>query len=192
LEFHLATVTSVIPKTGNLEDWNAAYYRLEDYLRAHHLVSKVHQTQVITQILARASLRHAQTPNITPIQLAMEEAYKVITEWFQRVLQNPDIPPERLPMIGNVGMLAIDAHGRWPNIFLSQTELPEDFARQLQQAMVRSGPDLRVSSMVPREADGSSGAEKLTQNRRGGGAYFCLLAGVGALLGAGILIFLRY
>ena len=36
------------PKTGSLEAWNAAYVRVEDYLRAHRVHNRLHQIRLGT------------------------------------------------------------------------------------------------------------------------------------------------
>ena len=40
------------------EPWNAAYVRVEDYLRAHRIHNRLHQSRLILQILERAARRH--------------------------------------------------------------------------------------------------------------------------------------
>ena len=39
------------PRTGTMDDWNAAYVRVEDYLRAHRIHNRLHQSRLILQIL---------------------------------------------------------------------------------------------------------------------------------------------
>ena len=43
------------PKTGTMDSWNAAYVRVEDYLRAHRLHNRLHQSRLIQKILERAA-----------------------------------------------------------------------------------------------------------------------------------------
>ena len=43
------------PKTGTMEAWNAAYVRVEDYLRAHRIHNRLHQSRLIQKILERAA-----------------------------------------------------------------------------------------------------------------------------------------
>ena len=67
-------MNTFFPRTGSEAEWNAAYYRLEDYFRALRLVNKMHQSQIILRILERAAARHARDATQSPTVLAMEEA----------------------------------------------------------------------------------------------------------------------
>src|SRR6476660_5470757 len=139
---------SFYPQSGTLEEWNAAYYRLEDYLRAHQVTNKVHQSEIILRLLQRAAEQHAADPKQTPVKLALEEAYAWIDHWFQRLL--PDEPAPRAPIVGRVSMFLTEATARWPSAFLAEDEdIPPQFKTALRETLVQSGPDLRLSSMVP-------------------------------------------
>ena len=35
-----------------MEEWNSAYVRVEDYLRAHRIHNRLHQSRLIQQILS--------------------------------------------------------------------------------------------------------------------------------------------
>jgi len=56
-----------------MEAWNAAYVRVEDYLRAHRIHNRLHQSRLILQILERAARRHEAQPASEPTTLAAEE-----------------------------------------------------------------------------------------------------------------------
>jgi hypothetical protein len=176
---------SFYPQTGALEEWNAAYYRLEDYLRAHHVTNKVHQSQIILRLLQRAAAQHAVDPSQPPTKLALEEAYEWIDHWFQRLL--PEVPPARAPMVGRVGVYLTQATRRWPSVFLAEDdEIPGELKAALRETLVQSGPDLRVSSMTPRPLDISDGVEELeeTWERLGRVSVAVLIGMVGLLAGA--------
>jgi hypothetical protein len=46
------------PRSGTMEQWNAAYVRVEDYLRAHRIHNRLHQSRLIQAALERAAVRH--------------------------------------------------------------------------------------------------------------------------------------
>jgi len=52
------------PKTGTMESWNAAYVRVEDYLRAHRIHNRLHQSRLIQKSGPPAATR--RTPRSTP------------------------------------------------------------------------------------------------------------------------------
>jgi hypothetical protein len=141
-------MNSFIPKTGAEADWNAAYYRLEDYFRALRLTNKVHQSQMVLHIIQAAAARHALAPEQNPTVLAMEEAQNATNRWFGMILGHRD----RMAVTGLISFLAVDAPARWPATLLSEN-VPTDLAAALRESDVRAGPDLQVSSMVPRPID---------------------------------------
>jgi hypothetical protein len=141
-------MTIFSPSTGSEADWNAAYYRLEDYLRALRIVNKVHQSQIILRLLQLAAARHARDPAQNPTVLAMQEARATMDQWFETLLG----PRERIGVVGLISLLVVDAPVKWPAAFLSDADFPE-FRRAMRESDVRAGPDLQVSSMVPRPID---------------------------------------
>jgi hypothetical protein len=136
------------PTTGSEAEWNAAYYRLEDYFRALRLVNKVHQSQVILRLLESAAVRHAQDPSQNPTALAMDEARAMMDRWFAEVFGQR----ERLNVVGLISLLAVDVPERWPLAFPCG-EIPAELRRDLRESDVRAGPDLLMSSMTPRAID---------------------------------------
>ena len=141
-------MNTFFPVTGSETDWNTAYYRLEDYFRSLRIVNKVHQSQIILKILEKAAARHARDISQSPTTLAMEEARSMMEQWFEKILG----PRERIAAGGLISLLAVDAPGKWQVAFLSD-DPPAEFRREMVESEVRAGPDLQVSSMVPRPID---------------------------------------
>lgn len=141
------------PKTGSPEAWNAAYVRVEDYLRAHRVHNRLHQIRIIQRILERAARRHAVDPALEPTVLAAEETEALMDEWFADVLDERGQPHERIAVDGRVALLLCDGPRRWPDAFLDDEEIPAPFQRAMRESSIRAGPDLAVSSMVPRPID---------------------------------------
>lgn len=137
------------PKTGTIEQWNAAYVRVEEYLRAHRVHHRLHQVRLIQRILERAAARHAADPGVEPTVLAAEEMEAQMDAWFAEMLQAHDRPTERVAVDGRVALLLSDGMQKWPDAFLDE-RAPEDFSRAMRDSSVRAGPDMAVSSMVPR------------------------------------------
>jgi len=141
------------PTTGTLEAWNAAYVRVEDYLRAHRIHNRLHASRLILRILVRAAQRHASDPSLDPTALAAEEAEQMMDRWFADVLDARDQPHERIAVDGRVALLLSDGPQRWPYAFLDDANVPEDFKAAMRASALTAGPDLTVSSMVPRPID---------------------------------------
>jgi hypothetical protein len=145
-------IASFQPKTGTMEAWNAAYVRVEDYLRAHRIHNRLHQSRLIQTILERAARRHAADPKLAPTALAAEETDAAMQRWFASVLRADQLG-ERVATQGRLALLLCDAPQRWPYAFLDESSTPEDFASAMQAGAIQAGPDMSVSSMVPRAID---------------------------------------
>lgn len=136
-----------------MDAWNAAYVRVEDYLRAHRIHNRLHSSRLILQILERAARRHAADPTLDPTTLAAEETEAMMDQWFSEVLDERDQPHERIAVDGRVALLLSDGPQKWPYAFLQQGEVPPDFAKAMRAGVLAAGPDMAVSSMVPRPID---------------------------------------
>ncbi len=141
------------PKTGTMESWNAAYVRVEDYLRAHRIHNRLHQSRLIQKILERAARRHAAHPALDPTMTAAEETEALMDTWFAEVLDQAGQPHDRLAIDGRVSLLLCDGPQRWPYAFLDEENIPADFVKAMRSSNLEAGPDLAVSSMVPRPID---------------------------------------
>jgi len=141
------------PKTGTMESWNAAYVRVEDYLRAHRIHNRLHQSRLIQKILERAARRHAKHPALDPTMVAAEETEALMDTWFAEVLDEVGQPHDRLAIDGRVALLLSDGPERWPYAFLDEENIPADFVEAMRSSNLEAGPDLAISSMVPRPID---------------------------------------
>jgi hypothetical protein len=141
------------PATGTMEQWNAAYVRVEDYLRAHRIHNRLHQSRLILRALERAAQRHAADPQLSPTALAADEIEGMMDRWFSELLGTGDQPRERSAVAGRVALLLCDGPQKWPYAFLDETDRPEDFTAAMRAGAIEAGPDVAVSSMVPRPID---------------------------------------
>lgn len=141
------------PSTGTMDAWNAAYVRVEDYLRAHRIHNRLHQSRLIQKILERAARRHAAEPHREPTTLAAEETEAMLDAWFAEVLAVRGQPHERIAVDGRVALLLCDGPQKWPYAFLDEENVPPDFAQAMRAGAIEADPDMTVSSMVPRRID---------------------------------------
>jgi hypothetical protein len=153
MELSLESLNSFRPKTGTLEQWNAAYVRVEDYLRAHRIHNRLHQSRLILRVLSAAAARHEQNPALDPVTLTIEETDRVMDQWFAELLGETDLSHDRIAAEGRVALLVVDGTARWPYAFLDDRNIPADFAQAMKQGSLKAGPDLAVSSMVARDID---------------------------------------
>jgi hypothetical protein len=153
MELPLEPLRLFRPATGTPEQWNAAYIRVEDYLRAHRVHNRLLQTQLLQEVLGRAARRHAQQPHLEPVTIAAEEIDRMMDEWFGELLGDKNLPHNRIAIAGRVALLLCDGVERWPHAFLDDRNVPPEFAQEMKRRSIQAGPDMKVSSMVPREID---------------------------------------
>lgn len=140
------------PRTGTMEEWNAAYVRVEDYLRAHRIHNRLHQSRLIQHILERTARRHELEPARSPTAIAAEEIEQVMDQWFAEMLDERGLPHERIAIDGRLALLLCDGPQKWPYAFLDEQH-PGDFKNAMRAGVIQAGPDMAVSSMVPRPID---------------------------------------
>jgi hypothetical protein len=141
------------PRTGTMDEWNAAYVRVEDYLRAHRIHNRLHQSRLIQRVLEQAAHRHEENPTLNPTALASEQVEGLMDQWFAEMLDERDQPHDRIAIEGRLALLLCDGPEKWPYAFLDQQQIPGDFAQAMRARVMEAGPDMAVSSMVPRPID---------------------------------------
>ncbi len=147
------TLGSFRPRTGSMDAWNEAYVRIEDYLRAHRIHNRLHQSRLIQTILERAARRHEANPALNPTALAAEEMDELMQRWFAAALGGGDPGGERIAAEGRLALLLCDGSEKWPYAFLDERVIPPDFGQAMRTGVIEAGPDMAVSSMVPRPID---------------------------------------
>lgn len=153
MELPLESLISFQPRTGTDAQWNAAYRRVEDYLRAHRIHNRLHQSRLILRALVRAARRHEKEPQIEPITLAVEEIDKMMDDWFAALLDEKDVPHQRIAVEGRLALWLCDGTQRWPYAFLDEEHVPQEFSLAMKRSSIQAGPDLAISNMVPRDID---------------------------------------
>lgn len=141
------------PRTGTLDQWNAAYVRVEDYLRAHRIHNRLHQSRVIERVLECAAHRHEADPKLDPVTVAAEETDRIMDAWFASQLGEEGLSHDRLVAQARVAMLLSDLPTRWPYAFLDPENTPGEARVAMEKSALQAGPDMAVSNMVPRDID---------------------------------------
>jgi len=137
-----------------LEEWNAAYAKVENYFHALRIRNKALLGQLVLRVLERAMKRAPAEPNHSATQLAAEEMDRTVTEWFAAVLQEPPTNADQmLSTRGRVAMLLADMPGKWQDQFLRPPPWPDEFVQAMRDAYLRAGPDFQLSQMAPRPLD---------------------------------------
>ena len=138
----------------SLEEWNAAYSKVESYFHALRVRNKVLLGRLVIHVLKRAMRRALQEPQRTATEIAAEVMDSVVTEWFGQVLQeSPTGTDHMLSTRGRLALLLADMPGKWQDQFLRPGPWPEEFVKAMRDAYLRAGPDFQLSKMAPRPLD---------------------------------------
>jgi hypothetical protein len=109
----------------SLEEWNAAYGKVEAYFHALRVRNRVLLGRLVIQVLKRAMSRAPQEPARSATELAAQEMDRVVTEWFAEVLQEQaDDTDQLLSTRGRLALLLADMPGKWQEQFLQPGPWP--------------------------------------------------------------------
>ncbi|HEX4264389.1 MAG TPA: hypothetical protein VH597_08620 [Verrucomicrobiae bacterium] len=137
-----------------LDEWNAAYAKVESYFHALRIQNKVLLGRLVIHVLKRAMRRAPQEPQLSATELAGEEMDAVVTEWFGQVLQEAPVSANHmLSTRGRLALLLVDMPGKWQEQFLHPPPWPEEFIKAMREAYLRAGPDFQLAKMAPRPLD---------------------------------------
>jgi hypothetical protein len=137
-----------------LEEWNAAYAKVENYFHALRIRNKALLGQLVLRVLERAQRRAPAELDRSATQLAAEEMDRIVTEWFSEVLQSPPTKADNtLSTRGRLALLLADMPGKWQEQFLRAGPWPEEFTNAMRETFLRAGPDFQISKMMPRPLD---------------------------------------
>ena len=134
-----------------LEEWNAAYARVESYFHALRVRNKLLLGQLVIQVLQRAMSRAPDEPSRSAAELAAEEMDHLVTEWFAAVLLEPPTGADHmLSTRGRLALFLADMPGKWQDQFLRPAPWPEEFVAAMRKTYLQAGPDFQLSRMTPR------------------------------------------
>lgn len=137
-----------------LEEWNAAYGKVESYFHALRVLNKALLGQLVLRVIERAMRRAPAETGRSATQLAAEEMDRLVTEWFADVLQSPATKLDQtLSTRGRLALLLADMPGKWQEQFLRPGPWPEEFTSAMRETFLRAGPDFQLSRMTPRPLD---------------------------------------
>lgn len=138
----------------SLEEWNAAYAKVESYFHALRIRNKALLGQLVLRVLERARRRAPGEPDRSTTLIAAEEMERLVNEWFNEVLQTPIGRTDRnVSTRGRLALLLADMPGKWQEQFLRPGPWPEEFTSAMRETFLRAGPDFQLSKMTPRPLD---------------------------------------
>lgn len=138
-----SVTTPPLPATAA---WEEAFLRVESYLRAHRIESRVLLNQRVAEIIGSARVLAQEQPEVPPVTLAMQVAHARIGEWLARAAGVSDWTDGRVRARGRLALLLADVPGRCPEQFLTG-QTPEDVRVAMVTAELEPGPEVRLSRM---------------------------------------------
>ncbi|MEI6564353.1 MAG: hypothetical protein WCO42_08640 [bacterium] len=153
MDLSLDAITLPVWNPEDAPAWDEAFGKVENYLRACRVASRLHRARLTALILQRALGRRAVTPDVPLASLAIDEARDLIDGWMRGLLPPRENERPYTMAEGFLSLYLCDAPMRWPNAFLNPQQAPPGFADTLHARLVKTGPELEVSSMVPRSMD---------------------------------------
>jgi hypothetical protein len=172
-----------------LDEWNAAYAKVESYFNALRIRNKVLLGRLVIRVLNRAMRRAPAEPQRPISELAAEEMDAVVTEWFGQVLQQSPVGTENvLSTRGRLALVLADMPDKWQDQFLRPGPWPEEFVEGMRETYLHAGPDFQLSKMTPRPLD-LGPISTLTEISRLPYARMVIIWVLFALVLAGIFIF---
>jgi len=138
----------------SLDEWNAAYVKVENYFHALRIRNKPLLGQIVLRVLERAQRRAPAELNRSATEIAAEEMDHIVTDWFAAVLQTSPVGSEHtLSTRGRLALLLADMPGKWQDQFLRPGPWPQEFVEAMRESFFRAGPDFQLSKMTPRPLD---------------------------------------
>ena len=138
----------------SLEEWNAAYVKVENYFHALRIRNKPLLGQLVLRVLERAQRRAPAELARSATEIAAEEMDRLVTGWFAEILQvSPTGTDQMLSTRGRLALLLVDMPGKWQDQFLRPGPWPPDFVDAMRESFFRAGPDFQLSKMTPRPLD---------------------------------------
>jgi hypothetical protein len=129
--------------------WDEAFLRVESYLRAYHLESRVLLNQLATEIIDEARAGEPHSPLEPPVTRAMRVTRARIEAWCARAGSDFDEPSERNRAHGRLALVIANLTGRWSNHFFSAEAVPPELSAAMGSFRFQPGPELRYSNMPP-------------------------------------------
>ncbi|MFT3867504.1 MAG: hypothetical protein QM715_03290 [Nibricoccus sp.] len=140
--------------------WDEAFLRVESYLRAYGLESRMRLNQITSEIIQTAqSIWHHENGS-SPVLLSMQVTREKIDGWLTKIDLPPEFTSERTTAEARIALILADLPGRWSDHFLNSGALPAPFMNSIGTTRVLPTPEMCVSSMPPAPLNlGTEGTE---------------------------------
>ena len=136
-----------VPSVPPTAEWDEAFLRVESYLRAHHLESRVLVNRLTNEIMDAARTIARRLPDEPPVTVAIQVAHARIGEWLTQSLGGGDWADERFRARGRLALLLADVPDACPERFLTTETLSPAIRERMATATLKPGPELKLTAM---------------------------------------------
>ncbi len=133
--------------------WDEAFMRVESYLRAHQVESRILLSRLTVEIIRAARDRVEAEPNVAPLAAAMKEANARLGAWFTQLLGEEAGTRQRLGPRGRLALVLAGVSQRWPQHFLDGETAPPEMVEAMRATYLEVGPEMQFTNMAPRPID---------------------------------------
>lgn len=140
--------------------WEEAFVRVESYLRAYQLESRMQLGRLTEEIIAAARALAHEMPGEDPITLSIHVAQARIGQWTVGVMGEGDWTDPRFRARGRLALLIAEVPRKCPQAFLSSGEpLPQEMRERLAASQLQPGPEMRLAGMPSAPLEFAQGGE---------------------------------
>ncbi|MDP0500649.1 MAG: hypothetical protein Q7P63_11175 [Verrucomicrobiota bacterium JB022] len=156
MELPVDLVSPVVAAGGKVDEqadytaWDEAYRRVEAYFSALRIRNKLLLSTLVHRVLQRAAERQQEGEVGEPIELAMDQANREVTQWFVEILGLDEADRTDPALRGRLALLLADMPRQWQHEFLTDPPWPEPFMQAMRQSFLQAGPDFHLSQMEAR------------------------------------------
>jgi len=137
--------------------WDEAFLRVESYLRAYGLESRMRLNQITSEIIQTAQALWSEEKDSSPVILSMQVTRGKIDDWLTKIDLSPEFTSERTAADARIALILADLPGRWSDHFLNSGTLPAQFMNSIGTTRVLPTPEMCVSTMPPAPLDLGAG-----------------------------------
>ena len=136
------------------EAWDAAYARVEAYLRAMRIAHRPTLNQLVQEVLESSHKRIEAGDARTPAEVAGAELMEALVAWFRRVLQaDPEESDTDVLQRGRLAVIMSDLPPGRQALILADNIEDEAFLAELRRAYQLTGPNFGRTVMTPQPLD---------------------------------------
>ncbi len=144
---------ALIPQIPETESYDDAYTKVERYLISLRIENRRVLSKLVYVILEKTAKHHKIDPTQDITTLAMQETFRMTSEWCEKVLGLEAHPGRGISLRGRLAMLISNMPLKWAKYFLSDEKLPKELINAMKETYLSAGPEFQKERMTHRALD---------------------------------------